>query len=121
MDDGSSLVTGIALRMVDLRNDEESCSQRPLWLQWKWSEVHAVLLQLRWFSVPGRSFPAAAMSSAFREGIGPSLHPWSFGVWGWVTFGSGIGGWSVFSYSGAEIVPCDVVPIPEVEVETAAL
>ena len=36
-------------------------------------------------------------------------------------FGCSVGGRSVFSYSDAEFVPCDVVPIPEVEMETAPL
>ena len=36
-------------------------------------------------------------------------------------FGYSVGGRSVLSYSDAEFVPCDVVPIPEVEMETASL
>ena len=36
-------------------------------------------------------------------------------------FSSCMWDWCVFSYSGAEFVPCDVAPIPEVEVKTAGL
>ena len=34
------------LRMVELRDGGETCTECKLWIQWKWSEVHAMLLQI---------------------------------------------------------------------------
>ena len=55
-----------------------------------------------------------------RTGLVQGLPRLTLGVVSAV-FGSSVGRRSVFSYSNAEFVPCDVVPIPEVEMETAAL